>query len=51
MDCGRSRAKKSGAVETAAEFLARRAKNTDANAALALLDRAPNRPPIKGDEI
>lgn len=44
-------AQKIGAVETADEFLARRAKNADVNAALALLDRAPDTPPIKGDEI
>ena len=44
-------AQKIGAVETAEEFLARRAKNADVNAALALLDRAPDTPPIKGDEI
>ena len=43
-------AQKIGAVETATEFLARRAANADTDAAMALLDRAPDVVPLEGDE-
>ena len=44
-------AQKIGAVETAAEFLARRAKNADPKAAIDLLDHAPDAPAQEGDSL
>ena len=43
-------AQKIGAVETAAEFLVRRAKDADLDAALALLGSVPDTEPIESDE-
>jgi len=44
-------AQKIGAVETAKDFLEGRAKGADVDAVLALLERAPDVPPLEGDEI
>ncbi len=44
-------AQKVGAVETAAEFLKRRAGNAKPENMLFFLDNAGNEPPVAGDEI
>jgi hypothetical protein len=44
-------AQKIGAVETAAEFLAKRAENRDGSRLTDLLAKAPNAPPLQGDEL
>ena len=44
-------AQKIGAVETATELLARRADGADPEAAIALLERAPNTPPAESDKL
>ena len=44
-------AEKIGAVESAASFLARRAGDARPSDLLSYLDRAPDQPPMAGDEI
>ena len=44
-------AEKIGAVESAANFLARRSGDGRPSEMLGYLDRAPDRPPIVGDEL
>lgn len=44
-------AQKIGAVESAAEFLKRRAEGADLDRLATLLDGAPNVPPEAGDEL
>jgi hypothetical protein len=44
-------AQKISAVETAADFFRRRAGTTKAEDLQAILDRAPDVPPMPGDEI
>ncbi len=44
-------AQKIGAVETAAEFLKRRARDAKPEDMLTFLDNAPDVPPMPGDEI
>jgi hypothetical protein len=44
-------AQKVGAVETAAEFFAKRAKRGSLKRFDEIMSRVPNRPPMPGDEI